>query len=84
MSSGILKTNDWLLKDPPVLATGPAFRGKFAGVGETDDISTKKFTDVLDAFLYRGTYPTFLANETTFSRKVAESMKTSFDIMFAL
>ena len=32
----------------------------------------------------RGTYPIFLANDTTFSRKVAESMKTSFDNMFAL
>ena len=31
-----------------------------------------------------GTYPIFLANETTFSLKVALSMKTSFATMLAL
>ena len=42
------------------------------------------FGKALEDFFDRGTYPIFLANATTFSRKVAESMKTSFDIMFAL
>ena len=67
-----------------MLATGPALSVKFAGVGETSDISTKKLIFALDDYFDRGTYPIFLANATTFSRKVAESMKTSFDIMFAL
>ena len=73
-----------MLKVPPVVATGPALSVKFAGVGETDEISTKKLIDALEDFYDLGTYPIFLANATTFSRKVAESMNTSFDIMFAL
>ena len=36
------------------------------------------------AVLERGTYPMFLAKETTFSRRVAESKKDSFTIMFEL
>jgi len=44
----------------------------------------KKLINALEDFLERGTYPIFLAKDTTFSRKVAESMNTSFDIMFAL
>ncbi len=31
-----------------------------------------------------GTYPIFLASETTFSRNVAESIKVSFTTMFVL
>ena len=84
LSSGIPKTKDcppnWL----PVLATGPFLRVKFAGDGDTDEISTKNVTNALEDFFERGTYPIFLASATTFSRKVAESMNTSFDIMFAL
>jgi hypothetical protein len=36
------------------------------------------------ADLERGTYPIFLAKETTFSLKVAESKKDSFTTMFEL
>ena len=36
------------------------------------------------AFLDFGVYPIFLAKETTFSLKVALSIKTSFATMFAL
>jgi hypothetical protein len=36
------------------------------------------------AVLERGTYPIFLASETTFSRTVAESKKDSFTIIFEL
>ena len=67
-----------------MVATGPALSVKFAGVGETSEISTKKLIFVLEDFFDRGTYPIFLANETTFSRKVSESMKISFYIIFAL
>ena len=67
-----------------MLTTGPFFKTKLAGVGEIDEISAKNVTTALEDFFERGTYPIFLANATTFSRKVAESMKTSFDIMFAL
>ena len=38
----------------------------------------------LDAVLERGVYPMFLANETTFSLKVAESKKDSFTTIFEL
>ena len=38
----------------------------------------------LEALLERGKYPIFLANETTFSLKVALSMNTSFVTMLAL
>ena len=65
--------------------TGPFFRVlNLLELGETDEISAKNVNFALDDFFDRGTYPIFLANATTFSRKVAESMKTSFDIMFAL
>ena len=67
-----------------MLATGPFFRIKLDGEGEIYETSAKKVSFALDAFFDLGTYPIFLAKETTFSRKVAESMKTSLDIMFAL
>ena len=54
MSSGIPKTNDCPLNRPPVVATGPALRVKFAGVGETEEISTKKVTYALEDFFDRG------------------------------
>ena len=84
LSSGMQKTKDWFLNRPPVLATGPFLSVKLAGDGETEDISAKKVNNALEDFFERGTYPIFLAKATTFSRKVAESMNTSFDIMFAL
>ena len=54
MSSGIPKTNDCPLNRPPVVATGPALSVKLAGVGETDEISTKKLIFVLEDFFDRG------------------------------
>ena len=54
------------------------------GEGETFVVSTEKVTTALDAFLERGTYPIFLANDTTFSLKVALSMNTSLAVILAL
>ena len=76
-------------KDSPpnclvVPAIGPFLRVKVGGVGFTFEISTKKLISVLDAFLDLGNYPIFLASATTFSLKVALSIKTSFDTMLAL
>ena len=48
------------------------------------DVSTKKLTVALAAFLDRGIYPIFLASATTFSLSVALSMNTSFATIFAL
>ena len=56
MSSGIPKTNDCPLNRPPVVATGPALSVKFAGVGETDEISTKKLIDTLEDFFDYNTF----------------------------
>ena len=47
-------------------------------------VSTKKLTVALAAFLDLGKYPIFFANETTFSLKVALSMKTSLATILAL
>ena len=84
LSSGMLKTKDWFLNWLFVAATGPFLSVIFDGEGETFETFTEKLIFALADFLERGIYPIFLANATTFSRKVAESMKTSFDIMFAL
>ena len=43
-----------------------------------------KLICAFEADLERGTYPIFLANDTTFSLKVAESKKDSFTTMFEL
>jgi len=67
-----------------VLATGPFLSIKLAGVGEIDPISAKNVIDALDDFFDLGTYPIFHAKATTFYLKVAESIKTSLEIMFAL
>ena len=47
-------------------------------------VSTKKDILAVDALLDLGTYPMFLAKETTFSLKVALSIKTSLLTMLAL
>jgi hypothetical protein len=54
------------------------------GVFDVRDTGTLNDTCAFDAVLERGTYPIFLANETTFSRRVAESKKDSFTIIFEL
>ena len=76
ISLTIEKTNDWLPKVPEVAATGPALRVIVEGVGVISEQSTKKLTVAVAALRDFGTYPMFLANETTFSLKVALSMKT--------
>jgi hypothetical protein len=43
-----------------------------------------KVTDAFAAVLDFGTYPMFLASDTTFSRRVAESRKDSFTTMLEL
>ena len=48
------------------MTTGPALSVKFAGVGETSEISTKKLIFVLEDLFDRGKYPIFLAKDTTF------------------
>jgi hypothetical protein len=55
-----------------------------AGLGVILDAST--INDIADvaAFLDLGVYPIFLANATTFSLKVAVSIKTSFATILAL
>jgi hypothetical protein len=48
------------------------------------DVSTKKEIEEVAAFLDLGVYPMFLASATTFSLRVAVSIKTSFATMLAL
>jgi len=48
------------------------------------DVIAEKETTADEHVLDLGTYPTFLANETTFSLTVAESKKDSFTIIFEL
>ena len=70
------KTNDELPKEPCVRTTGPFLRIREAGLGVIDSVLTKKLIVAVEAILERGIYPIFLANETTFSLKVALSIKT--------
>ena len=67
-----------------MLATGPLRRVREDGVGVMLDVSIKKLIVACAAFLERGIYPIFLASATTFSLRVALSMKTSFATIFAL
>jgi hypothetical protein len=67
-----------------VLATGPFLKVNDDGVGDISVVSIKKLIVAVDAFLDRGTYPIFLARATTFSLKVALSIKTSFATILAL
>jgi len=53
-------------------------------VGVLDVVLTEKLISAFAADLERGTYPMFLANETTFSLNVAESKKDSFTTMLEL
>jgi hypothetical protein len=48
------------------------------------DVLTLKDIDAVEAVLERGTYPMFLARETTFSLTVAESKKDSLTTKFEL
>jgi hypothetical protein len=47
-------------------------------------VGTSKVIAAFAAVLERGTYPIFLARETTFSLRVAESKKDSFTTMLEL
>jgi len=49
-----------------------------------DGTVTENFKRALEQVLDLGTYPIFLAKETTFSLNVAESKKDSFTIMLEL
>tara|TARA_B100000945_G_scaffold1903_1_gene1638 strand:- start:610 stop:903 length:294 start_codon:yes stop_codon:yes gene_type:complete len=69
-----------LLSDAPI-HTRPAAR---VNVEVLDVVFTVKLICAFAADLERGTYPIFLAKETTFSLKVAESKKDSFTTMFEL
>ena len=76
------KVKDW----PPnalEAATGPFFKVIVVGGGVIPG-STVKFIVAVDAFFDLGTYPMFLASATTFSLRVALSIKTSFEIILAL
>ena len=84
MSSKIQKTYEFTPVCPAEDATGPLFSVIVAGAGVTPVTSTKKLTVAVEAVLERGKYPIFLANETTFSLKVALSMNTSLVTMLAL
>ena len=66
-----------------VETTGPFFKVIVVGGGVIPG-STEKFIVAVDAFFDLGTYPMFLASATTFSRRVALSIKTSFEIILAL
>ena len=61
--------------------TRPAAKVK---VDVLDVVLIEKLISAFAADLERGTYPMFLANETTFSLSVAESKKDSFTTMLEL
>ena len=63
--------------------TKPAFK-VIVGVDNSEE--TKPLNDIIafEEVLERGTYPIFLASETTFSLRVAESRKDSFTTIFEL
>ena len=84
ISSSIQYANDWFPKEPWVVAIMPFFNVIVLGVVVMLEVSTKNPTVALDAVLDLGSYPMFLASETTFSLNVALSIKTSFATMFAL
>jgi hypothetical protein len=69
-----------LFSDAPI-HTRPADR---VNVGVLAVVFIEKLIVAFAADLERGTYPIFLAKETTFSLKVAESKKDSFTTMFEL
>ena len=82
MSFVIQKTKDW----PPnefEEATGPFFSVIVVGGGVIPG-STEKFIVAVYTFLDLGIYPMFLAIATTFSLRVALSIKTSFETILAL
>ena len=61
--------------------TRPAFRIACPAACVVDTLNE---IDAFAAVFDLGTYPTFLARETTFSLRVAESMKDSFTTMLEL
>ena len=69
-----------VFSDAP-MHTRPAAHVK---VGVEDVVFTEKLICAFAADLERGTYPIFLAKETTFSLKVAESKKDSFTTILEL
>jgi hypothetical protein len=64
--------------------TVPFLSVKVNGLVVNPVVSTKKDIFAVAEVLERGTYPMFLARETTFSLRVALSMNTSLVIIFAL
>ncbi len=53
-------------------------------VVDVDIPDTAQLTTILAALFDRGTYPIFLANDTTFSLRVALSINVSFTIALVL
>ena len=66
------------------MQTVPFLSVKVNGLVVNPVVSTKKDIFAVAEVLERGTYPMFLARETTFSLRVALSMNTSLVIIFAL
>ena len=66
------------------MATTPLLRVSVSGLVVNTVVSIKNVIFALDAERECGTYPIFLARETTFSRRVAPSMNTSLLIILAL
>jgi hypothetical protein len=64
--------------------TTPFLIVSVVGFVENPVVSTKKDIVALDDVLDLGTYPMFLASETTFSLRVALSINTSLLTMLAL
>ena len=75
--SDIENTNP-VLSEAPV-HTSPGWR---VSVGLDEFVCTWNNIDALAAVFDLGTYPMFLANETTFSRSVAESKNDSLTTKF--
>ena len=79
ISSGIEKL--YVVFSSVPVHTRPAFK---IAVSLDELVLTSNAIDACAAVLDLGTYPIFLANETTFSRNVAESKKDSFTTMLEL
>ena len=82
MSLGIENVNELLLNELAVIQTIPAFSVIYTE--PTVPVSTSKETTAFAALLDLGVYPIFLAKETTFSLRVALSIKHSFATILVL
>jgi hypothetical protein len=67
-----------------VVQTTPDLRVRVRGLVENPVVSTKNEIFAFEEEREWGTYPIFLAKETTFSLRVALSIKTSLLIILAL